>query len=110
MGGKSTGFRCLDDIYTVLPGQLTVVTGQPGSGKSEWVDAVMVNLALDHDWKFAVASFENPPALHIIKLAEKYIGKPFFDGAHQRMSDDEKSQAKQWVNNHFAFLDNRDGS
>jgi len=109
MGGKSTGFRCLDDIYTVLPGQLTVVTGQPGSGKSEWVDAVMVNLALDHDWKFAVASFENPPALHIIKLAEKYIGKPFFDGAHQRMSDDEKSQAKQWVNNHFAFLDSRDG-
>lgn len=29
MQGKSTGFSGLDELYTVLQGQLTVVTGQP---------------------------------------------------------------------------------
>lgn len=109
MGGLSTGFAGLDGIYSVLAGQLTVVTGQPGSGKSEWVDAVMVNLAKEHDWKFAVASFENPPPLHIIKLSEKYSGKPFFEGAHPRMNDDEMAESRNWVNDHFAFLDSKDG-
>ena len=74
MGGKSTGYRGMDKYYTVLPGQLTVVTGLPGSGKSEFIDSILVNLAEQHDWKFAVASFENPPPLHIIKLAEKHVG------------------------------------
>ena len=31
MGGISTGYKGVDDIYTVLQGQLTVVTGLPGS-------------------------------------------------------------------------------
>ena len=109
MGGKSTGFRDLDSLYTVLQGQLTVVTGLPGSGKSEWVDAVMVNLAEQHDWKFAVASFENPPPLHIIKLCEKRARLPFFEGRNERMTEDQMAEARSWVNEHFAFLDSKDG-
>jgi len=109
MGGKSTGFRDLDSLYTVLQGQLTVVTGLPGSGKSEWVDAVMVNLAEQHDWKFAVASFENPPPLHIIKLCEKRARLPFFEGRNERMTEEQMAEARSWVNDHFAFLDSKDG-
>ena len=109
MQGKSTGFSGLDELYTVLQGQLTVVTGQPGSGKSEFIDAVLVNLAEQHDWKFAIASFENPPPLHIIKLSEKRARKPFFVGPTERMSHDEMNEAKSWVNDHFAFLDSKDG-
>ncbi len=109
MEGKSTGFEGLDDVYTVLQGQLTVVTGLPGSGKSEFIDAVLVNLAEQHDWKFAIASFENPPPLHIIKLSEKRARKPFFKGNTQRMSQTEMKEAKGWVNDHFAFLDSKDG-
>ena len=109
MKGMSTGFRGLDDVYTVLQGQLTVVTGLPGSGKSEFIDAVLVNLAEKEDWKFAIASFENPPAMHIIKLSEKYARKPFFEGHHERMSADEMQESRSWVNDHFAFLDSKDG-
>ena len=109
MGGISTGYKGVDDIYTVLQGQLTVVTGLPGSGKSQFIDNVMVNLAKNNDWKWAVASFENPPALHIVKLSECYTGKPFFDGVNPRMDQNDLAQAKELVNNHFAFLDSRDG-
>ncbi len=108
MGGLSTGFNGLDGLYTVLQGQLTVVTGQPGSGKSEFIDAVLVNLAEQHQWKFAICSFENPPPMHIIKLAEKHARKPFFEGLHDRMTREELDDASAWVNNHFAFLESKD--
>ena len=46
--GLTTGWECIDAQWRVQPGQLTIVTGIPGHGKSEWVDALCVNLALEH--------------------------------------------------------------
>ena len=86
--GFSTGWKTLDPHYTVAPGQLTVVTGWPGSGKSEWLDALLVNLSRD-DWKFAVFSFENQPVeLHATKLLEKISGQPFGAGPTDRIPKD----------------------
>lgn len=102
--GFSTGYQSLDTIYTVAPGQLTVVTGYPSSGKSNWVDQIMVNLARDNDWKFAVCSFENQPEIHISRLMEIYTKKRFFEGAN-RMTDEEKDHAFKWVTDHFLFID-----
>ena len=42
----------------VVPGELTIVTGVPNSGKSEWIDALLANLAEQHDWCFAMCSME----------------------------------------------------
>ena len=47
--------------------------------------------------------------MHIIKLSEKYARKPFFEGHHERMSSDEMKESRSWVNDHFAFLDSKDG-
>ena len=102
--GFSTGYPALDSIYTVAPGQLTVVTGYPSSGKSNFVDQLMVNLAQKSDWKFAVASFENSPEIHISRLMEIYLRKRFFEG-RDRMSEEEKSEAFTWVKDHFLFID-----
>lgn len=102
--GYSTGYSSIDSIYTVAPGQLTVVTGYPSSGKSNWVDQVMVNLARDHDWKFAVCSFENQPEVHISRLMEIYTRKRFFEGVN-RMTDAEKDAAFKFVTEHFLFID-----
>lgn len=41
--GLSTGWDTVDAIYKVVPGELTVVTGVPNSGKSEWIDALTVS-------------------------------------------------------------------
>lgn len=102
--GFSTGYSSLDEIYTVAPAQMTVVTGYPSSGKSNFVDQIMVNLARGSDWKFAICSFENQPETHIARLMEIYMGKRFFEG-QDRMTEAEKNKAFKWVNEHFVFID-----
>lgn len=101
--GSSTGYDSVDHLYTVVAGQLTVVTGYPSSGKSNFVDQLMVNLAKSEDWKFAVCSFENSPEVHISRLIEIFLKRRFFDG-NNRMTEDEFKQGYQWVNDHFTFL------
>ena len=102
--GTTTGYSNVDEIYTVAQGQLTIVTGYPSSGKSNFVDQLMVNLARTSDWKFALCSFENQPEIHISRLMEIYKEKRFFDG-NNRMTADDKEDAFKWVENHFLFLD-----
>jgi twinkle protein len=102
--GFSTGYSSVDSVYTVAPAQLTVVTGYPSSGKSNFVDQVMVNLARGADWKFAICSFENQPEIHISRLMEIYTKKRFFDGK-DRMTDADKERAFKFVNDHFLFID-----
>jgi twinkle protein len=51
-----------------------------------------------------VCSFENPPAEHIAKLAEKHAGLPFWDGPRQRMSETELRSAMDWVADRFYLI------
>lgn len=106
--GDLPGWRCLNRLYTVLPGQWTVVTGTPQSGKSEFMDALAVNLAEEYGWRFAVYSPENHPLeTHIAKLAEKRGRKPFGDGPTKPMTPDEAREAVDWVLEHFEFINPR---
>lgn len=103
--GHRIGWRCIDDLYTVRPGEWSVVTGVPGHGKSEWLDAAMVNLAIYHGWRFAICSPENQPLkLHFQKISEKAIGKPFGAGPNERMTPAEVQTAIDWVGQHFTFI------
>lgn len=102
--GLSTGYDNVDQIYTVAQGQLTIVTGYPSCGKSNFVDQLMINLAKANDWKFGLCSFENQPEVHISRLMEIYKEKRFFDGSN-RMTDAEKDDAFKFVEEHFLFLD-----
>jgi twinkle protein len=108
--GESTGYKNVDDLFTVASGQLTVVTGHPSSGKSEFVDQLMINLAQSKSWKFAICSFENEPRLHIAKLISKHLKRPFFDGPTARMTKEELNVGKEFVQSHFSFLHQSDGS
>ena len=103
--GVPTGWRCLDPYYTVRPGEFTVVTGIPNSGKSNWIDALCVNLARDHGWNFAMFSPENQPiADHMARIIEKYVGRPFHDGPTQRMDQTTMDVARRWVADHFNWI------
>jgi twinkle protein len=108
-GGATTGYVGLDEYYTVVAGQLTVVTGVPSSGKSEFVDQIMVNQAKQFGVKFAICSFENEPKLHIAKLLAKHREKPFFEGPTQRMSEEELDESLAFIDEHFTFLSYKDG-
>lgn len=103
--GESTGFA--DLRWTVKEGQLTVITGIPGSGKSEWLDAVLVNLARRAGWRFAVYSPENHPVeRHIAKLIEKWSGKPFrrWVPGVDRITEGEVMATLPLINARFSFL------
>jgi twinkle protein len=103
--GHSTGWQALDRLYTVRPGELTLVTGIPSSGKSNWLDCLLVNLARLHGWSFAVFSPENLPLeQHMAAIAEKYLGLPFHDGPTPRMSRSELDAALAWAAEHFTWV------
>jgi twinkle protein len=103
--GDSTGWEAVDEFYTVAPGLVTVVTGWPGSGKSEWVDALAVNL-IRQGWSFAFYSPENLPIeLHLSKLTEKWLRKPFGRGPTERMGHEEACKTADEFGARIAFLD-----
>lgn len=78
----STGWHNMDDYYQLIKGHLNILTGIPNSGKSEWLDALMVNTIKNNGWSWAIYSPENLPAeFHFQKLIEKITGKSMmFDG------------------------------
>lgn len=76
--GLSTGWTQTDTYYTVRGGDITILTGAPGSGKSEWLDHLCFNMMQQHGWKIAYCSFENDKEEHLLKLAEKYLNKPYY--------------------------------
>ena len=108
--GASTGYANVDELYSVVEGQLTVVTGHPSSGKSEFIDQLMINLSEKYRWRFAICSFENEPRIHIAKLISKYLKLPFFDGKTPRMTKEEMEGGKQFVQSNFSFLYQADGT
>lgn len=57
----------------VVPGELTIVTGVPNSGKSEWIDALLANLAEQHDWCFALCSMEKKVGTRAAGVAQGLV-------------------------------------
>ncbi len=105
--GCSTGYPMLDELYTIAPGQMSIVTGNPSAGKSEFVDQIMVNMAEQYDWRFALCSFENEPRVHIAKLMSKRLRKSFWK---DDLSEEEYEAGFSWIEDHFSFLYHADGT
>lgn len=109
--GDLTGWVDVDELYTVVPGQLTVITGWPGAGKSEWLDALLVNLASGRaKWCFVIHSPENfPIEVHLAKLLEKWLGKPFGPGPSERIAREALHPTLETLGKYFAFVDSPRG-
>lgn len=100
------GWPTLAKLYKPQPGYMTVVTGIPGHGKSEIIDALLVNLSHLYGHKNLLFSPENfPLEKHFIKLSEKYVGKPFrATGSMEFMTSDELKGAIDWIQGYFSWL------
>ena len=103
--GVSSGFVSLDAHFRISPGMVSVVTGLPGHGKSDWLDSCCISLAKNHGWSTIYCSFEKPPPLHMAQLAQKISGLPFFEGLSKRMNTSERDVAADWISEHFFFMD-----
>ena len=102
----STGFKELDKIYKIMPSTFNLVTGIPNHGKSNFLDQILLNLAENLDWNFAIFSPEHSTPNHIRRLLEKRCRKPFDIGMNARISQTELNEGVEFLDNHFRFIEN----
>jgi twinkle protein len=100
--GKEIGMKCIDDFITWETSRLAIVTGIPGSGKSEFVDFLVAKLNMIYGWKAAYFTPENYPLkFHYSKLFEKFIGKKF---SKNHSTENEFDMAFDYIKNNFFYI------
>lgn len=100
--GVTIGHKYFDDLISFETKRLCVVTGIPGSGKSEFIDEITERLNIRYGWRFAYFSPENSPlSYHASKLVEKFTGKHF---SKQTLPFNEYQQAKAKLESDFFFI------
>jgi twinkle protein len=101
--GYQIGLQNFDDIFSTYTGQFITVTGIPSSGKSDFVDQMVVGYNQNYGWKTAFASPENVPTyLHAHKLMRKvWQGMPSRDD----IGGDKWNQVADHCNTNFFHID-----
>ena len=100
--GVTIGHDNFDRLCSFETKRLCIVTGIPGSGKSEFIDEIAERLNIRYGWRFAYFSPENAPlAYHASKLIEKFTGKRF---NRQSLTFGEYNQVKEHIEQDFYFI------
>ena len=101
--GYQVGLSNFDNIFSTYTGQFITVTGIPSSGKSDFVDQMVVGYNQNYGWKTAFASPENAPTyLH----AHKLMRKVWQDMPRKHDIGTSKwNQVAEHVNDNFFFID-----
>jgi len=101
--GFQVGLKNFDKIFSTYTGQFITVTGIPSSGKSDFVDQMVVGYNNMYGWKTAFASPENQPTyLH----AHKLMRKTWEDMPTQGdIGGDKWKQVTEKVNDNYFFID-----
>ena len=102
------GLKGLDDIYKIMTGTFHTITGIPNHGKSIFLDQILLKLAINHNWKFAIFSPEHSTSMHIRRLTQMYLQKGFDEGFENRMDKEELNKALAFMQDHFYFIETRD--
>ena len=98
--GVPTGWQAVTHYFTVREGEMTVVTGIPNHGKSNWLDALLVNIAKNEGWFMGYFSPENQPTeRHAASLIEKFHNKDF-----SKIDDESTAATIEWIDKHFAWI------
>ena len=101
--GFQIGLPNFDNIFSTYTKQFITVTGIPSSGKSDFVDQMVVGYNKEYEWKTAFASPENAPTfLHAHKLMRKVWGDMPNKGD---IGGDKWNQVADHVNKNFFFID-----
>ena len=101
--GFQIGLQNFDEIFSTYTGQFITVTGIPSSGKSDFVDQMVVGYNNNYGWKTAFASPENQPTyLHAHKLLRKtWQGMP----TKEDIGGDRWNQIADHCNSNYFHID-----
>jgi len=92
-------FGDLKKNFSTMAGQLTVVTGIPSHGKSNFVEWYVLNMIHESDTKASFFSPEHHPMeMHYSNFAQKALGKPFFGTVQgvERMTPEDINRFQAW--------------
>ena len=95
-----TGIVGLKEHFRVRRGDLTVVTGVPGHGKTSFVNEVVCRLALAHGWRTIFGSFEQRPVPDHRRALRTFHGQKL----EKHLTPEERASADAFIDKHFRFL------
>lgn len=100
--GDKTGDRQFDEHLGCMPGELTMVTGIPGHGKSIYLDQISIGLCINSDWRFGVCSPESHPmSFYFTRLIKRLLGKKF---SKNNIDLPELEDSRKWVSDRYFLI------
>lgn len=105
--GDKTGDRQFDEHMGCMPGELTMVTGIPGHGKSIYLDQISIGLCNNSDWRFGVCSPESHPLpFYFTRLIKRLVGKKF---SKANIDMKELILCRDWVKDRYHIIKPEEG-
>ena len=98
---KNECFGKLKDVYSGMRGHVSVITGIPSHGKSNFAEWYILNLMNDYNMKASFFSPEHSPMeLHQTNFIQKAVGKNFWKsyGLQSRISEKDVDRYVEWAN------------
>jgi len=100
--GDKTGDNQLDEHIGFMPGELTMITGIPGHGKSIYLDQISLGLAINSNWTFGICSPESYPlGFYYTRLIKRLTGKKF---SKYNIDKKELLEVKDWITDRYSII------
>ena len=106
--GSPTHMPTIAQHWSWMPGEVSLVTGWPGSGKS-WIMLFLMLLKSRYDgWKWALLCPENMPARKLVNILVQMLVGQTCNPKYARMSFAQYEEAAKWVLQHFFIINPRE--
>lgn len=103
--GETTHMPDLDENFKIKMGELTVWTGYPNSGKSEFVLQIALLKSILDGWKWAVFSPESYPENEFYDgLIHSLVGKSVDRDYANIMTETQYREAASFIQDHFYYI------
>jgi len=102
-----------EEPFSVVLGTTLYIYGPPGSGKTQVLFEMLIQLSMKFDWRHAILSPETGDVDDIfIELIQMVAQKDITDTFGNQMSISDKQSIEAWVKDHFFVIEteNQDGS
>jgi hypothetical protein len=104
--GYEVALKELADIIRFKGTGIFTITGIPGHGKTEFLDAILLDLARLHKQQSIIAGFEQEPEEHVVKIMRKLLGVDIrCDSYLLEANMDEVDKAYNFTTDHFRHID-----
>lgn len=106
--GEATGFKTLDNLFTIKEGSFTFILAPPHNGKSEFSFDLLINRAHRGE-KALICSPETGGVEDIYaELIHKFTGKRIYEGDWNILSEKQYYSAINWIDHNFSIVDTED--